>query len=180
MSRLQRATRALLLGGFVILGGVAFGGPEGESGPSDTRSEVPWGTARELTELAEQLQERERILDRRERSIAEKEAALESVEGTLADRLERLESLRSEISDLLDGMDEAREARVVDLVRRIESMRDAQAGALLSETEPELAVEVLRRMSPSKAGKAMAKMEARAAADLAERMAAPVERPEGL
>ena len=102
------------------------------------------------------------------------------METTLADRLERLEALRAEISTLLDGLDEVREARVTDLVRRIESMRDAQAGALLSETDPELAVEVLRRMSPSKAGKAMAKMEPTAAAALAERMAAPVERPEGL
>ena len=59
-------------------------------------------------------------------------------------------------------------------------MRDAQAAPLLSETSPELAVEVLRRMSPAKAGKALAKMDPSKAADLAELLAAPIDRPEGL
>ncbi len=181
MSRFRRWGRLAVVLAIVVVSGAAFGGPNASgTGPSATRSEVPWGTARELTELAEQLEQRSRELDRRERGIVEQESALTGVQSDLESRLERLESLRTEISGLLDGMDEAREARVVDLVRRVESMRDAQAAPLLSETSPELAVEVLRRMSPAKAGKALAKMDPSKAADLAELLAAPIDRPEGL
>lgn len=181
MSRVHRAGRAAVLIGLVLLGGAAFGGPDvGSSGPSASRSDIPWGTARELTELAERLEERRRDLDRREAGIVEKESALAGVTDELTDRLTRLETLRAEISVLLDGLDDAREERVDDLVRRVESMRDAQAAPLLAATDPELAVEVLRRMSPSKAGKALAKMNPTTAAKLAERLAAPIDRPEGL
>jgi flagellar motility protein MotE (MotC chaperone) len=126
------------------------------------------------------LDQRSRELDRRERGVVEQESALTGVQADLEARLERLDALRTEISGLLDGLDEAQESRVVDLVRRVESMRDAQAAPLLSATDPELAVEVLRRMSPAKAGKALAKMNPSVAAGLAERLAAPIELPEGL
>ncbi len=148
--------------------------------PSETREgrgEVPWGTARELSDIASGLQERESDLDARERVIAERELDLQTLEASLMVRLEELETVRAEVQALLDGLDSDSEDRVTDLVRRVEVMRDTQAAAVLAETDRELAVEVLRRMSPGKAGKALAKMEPATAADLGERMAARLEPP---
>jgi flagellar motility protein MotE (MotC chaperone) len=144
------------------------------------RGEVPWGTARELATLAGELDAREATLTRREATLAEREADLAAVEAELTRRAAALEALREEIRALVDTADADAEARVTELVRRVEAMRDTQAAAVLAETEPELAVEVLRRMAPSKAGKALAKMNPAQAADLGERLARRVTLPEDL
>ena len=78
-----------------------------------------------------------------------------------------------QIETLLDEGDEERQRRVRGLVKMTESMRSAQAAALLSELDQDLAVEVLDKMNPAKAGKALASMEPNKAAKLAEGLTLP-------
>lgn len=175
----MRRRWAWMLAPLFVFGVGAALATDGEDVPARSgRGEVPWGTARELTELARELQTRERDLDRREAAISEREEDVAAVEAAITERLDSLSTLRGELQEMLDALEAGSDARVDELVVRVEAMRDSQAALVLAETEPELAVEVLRRMQPSKAGKALAKMPPGIAANLGEGIAAPLPTPE--
>lgn len=131
--------------------------------------------SRGLQELAASLNARERALVRREEAFSQRESALRESEQRLDERLGELQGVRTEIEALLDGADTEQQDRVVSLVKAVETMRAKQAAAMLSQTEPELAVQVLDRMSRMKAGRALAAMNPIISARLAERMTQPVE-----
>jgi len=121
-----------------------------------------------MGEVLDALESRERALDRREKSIEDREAELREVEDELQARLEELEAVRTEIQLLLDGGDEARQERILALIKMTESMRSKQAAVFLAELDHDLAVEVLEGMNRTKAGKALALMAPQTAAKLAE------------
>lgn len=178
----MRRTSLRRLGGIVATSALVLGlgaavAQDNPTPPDPGRGEVPWGTARELSELARQLEDRSRALDRRESALATREQDLVAIEGRLTERMAELEAMRAEIDALLEQTGEQDEDAVSALVIRVEAMRDKQAAAVLSEVRADLAVEVLRRMAPSKAGKALAAMDPVQAADLGERMAARVDVP---
>jgi len=178
MSRLGRGASRVVIGvGFVLaMGAAVAAGPSGDA-VAPGRGEVPWGTARELTEVAEALDGRAASLQAREAALVEREADMAAIEAQLTERTTSLTALRVELETLLAGVDAEDAARVDDLVRRVEPMREGQAAAMLAEMSPALAVVVLRKMSAAKAGKALSKMPPRVAAGLGERMAAPVDLP---
>ncbi len=121
-----------------------------------------------MNEVLDALEARERALDRREKSIEDRETELREVEDELQARLEELEAVRTEIQVLLDEGDQAREERVLALIKMTESMRSKQAAVFLTELDEDLAVEVLDGMNRTKAGKALALMQPAKAAKLAE------------
>jgi flagellar motility protein MotE (MotC chaperone) len=86
------------------------------------------------------------------------------------DALARVEERRTE---LLAAATEQNDEDVMALVQMVEAMRPAEAGAVLVETKDSLAVQVLEKMGRGKAGKALATMDPKKAAALAERMADP-------
>ena len=86
----------------------------------------------------------------------------------LKGRIEELESLREELQVLMSEGDAQRNERVEALIKMTESMRSAQAAAVLEEMDQDLAVEVLDGMNRGKAGKALAAMPPAKAAELAE------------
>ena len=117
--------------------------------------------------LMNELAQKERSLLHRETTIAAREADLRLAEQKIEERLAALESLRAEIRTEMTAMDEAREQRVVGLVRMFEGMRPGDAAAILSEPEEDISIAVLDRMARSKAGKVLAEMEPQKAARLA-------------
>jgi len=88
-------------------------------------------------------------------------------------RKDALEQVEAKKKELLDVATERNDDEVTGLVQMVEAMRPAEAGAVLVETNESLAVKVLERMARAKAGKAMATMDPRKAAALAEQMADP-------
>jgi len=124
--------------------------------------------------LGEDLRHRERELAKREYAVAAAEAELKSAETTLAERLKVLQATRDEIAALLSQADAAREEKVGALVTMIESGRASNVAPMFDELPAELAVDVLDRMNRSKAGKLLVALPPSKAADLAERMAAPI------
>jgi len=128
-----------------------------------------------LQQLAVELQTRERALQRREMAIEDKEADLRAIETRLMNRLAELTELRESIDGRLTQLDDAEEATRQDLVRMVQSMRTSEAGAVVAHLEDELAVDVLDRMSATRAGRVLATMPPRRAAQLAERLTAQAE-----
>jgi flagellar motility protein MotE (MotC chaperone) len=160
--RLRTVTLATLLAcGLAVCGASAMAENDAESAELRTPSSegMQW--------LMDKLRQKERSLDHREATLAAREADLRLAEQKLEERLEGLKSLRVELEAQLGALDEARETRVVGLVRMFEGMRSKDAAAILSATETDIAIEVLERMSRMKAGKVLAEMEPAQAASLA-------------
>jgi flagellar motility protein MotE (MotC chaperone) len=152
---------SLLACGLVVCGATAMAEAESQT------SEVRTPTSEGMQWLMDKLRQKERSLDHREATLAAREADLRLAEQKLEERVEELQKLRAELEEQLVVLDEAREERVVGLVRMFEGMRSKDAAAILAGTETDIAIAVLERMSRMKAGKVLAEMEPAQAADLA-------------
>jgi flagellar motility protein MotE (MotC chaperone) len=124
---------------------------------------------RGLQELARDLHDRQRALDRREAAINYREQALREVEARLTTRMQELEALRVKIESEIRAGEDERQKRVVNLSKTVEGMKPSAAADVLAAAELDLATEVIRRMPPSKAGKIMASMEPKRAAQITSR-----------
>jgi len=155
---------AVLMGcSLAICGATAMATNHTEASVTDSR--VP--TTESMQWLMDKLRQKERSLDHREATLAAREADLRLAEQKLEERLTELQTLREELGVQLGTLDEARENRVVGLVRMFEGMRAKDAAAIISSTETAISIAVLERMSRMKAGKVLAEMEPGEAAELA-------------
>ncbi|MBM75994.1 MAG: hypothetical protein CMK59_11390 [Proteobacteria bacterium] len=116
------------------------------------------------------LQRKKEALDRRERTIVSRESDLDSAELRMRDQFEELSSLRDEIREQMKAMDEAQNAEVERLTAMFQKMRGKQAAAILEKADEEVAIAVLREMDQGKAGAALAAMNPKTAATLAQKL----------
>lgn len=165
---------ALLLGLGLGLAGPAAGQDNDAVAAADPGQDPAFRGSRGLQRLARELAARDRALARRERTVAQREADILAAEALLAKRLEDLATVREELEALLDKLDEVEEERLSGLVTMTEKMREKQAAAVFVELDEDLAVQVLDRMNPTKAGRALAAMPPEKAARLAEKLTRPI------
>ncbi len=154
-----------LLGSSLLICGATAMATDEVDERSGAETHVP--TSEGMQWLMDKLRQKERSLDHREATLAAREADLRLAEQKLEERVTELQTLREELRVQLGTLDEARETRVVGLVRMFEGMRSKDAAAILASTETDIAIAVLERMSRMKAGKVLAEMEPDQAADLA-------------
>ena len=159
---------ALVLGTIVGLGVSALGAPESDADDSFRPAELAG-----KEKLYAILDRKIRAVDRREATLQAREADLRAAEEQIENRLGELQGLRDQIRVLLSDLDENRELRMVHLVKMFETMRANQAASILAVSDDKLALEILRRMNRSKAGKALAQMPTERASDLAEKLGGP-------
>ncbi len=143
---------------------------------SGAEDECP--TPQGLAELAARLQSRASALDRREAMLADKESDLRDAEARLQERLDELAAIREAIAVQLAEIDADEEQRRNDLVVMLQSVRAKQGAPILAALDEPLAVDVLDRMSPAKAGKLLAALPPRTAAGLMEKLTEPFEVPQ--
>ena len=122
------------------------------------------------TVMSHLLQKKKASLDRRERTIKAREADLESAEERVKAELEKLTKIRNEIRESMKELDTNQLEEVGRLVKMFEKMRGKKAAAILEQTDPEVVVEVLRRIKPKQAGDAMSAMTPAFAAKIAEQL----------
>jgi flagellar motility protein MotE (MotC chaperone) len=157
--------------GALMLGAVAgYGVSVAIGAPEDFDAGLRSGTDRGKEQLVLLLQRKEESLNRREQTIGAREADVRAAEEQVERRIKELQELREQIRASLEDLDGDREERIVGLVKMFESMRPKQAAGILTVTEDDIALEVLERMNRTKAGKALAAMEPKRAAFLAERI----------
>lgn len=176
---------ALLIGaGGLLAGGLAASAaaeaPKAVP-PSMAEAPTPAETAKWCGEqaagvraLSDQLRHRSVELDERERTIGLREATLNEVAARIEVRLEALQTAKAGIDAGLDRGDAEREERVAALVKMVETNRAGSIAPMIAALEPGRAVEVLDRMSRSKAGKLLAELPGPQAAALAQRMTDPI------
>ncbi len=128
-----------------------------------------------LQELADRLMTRERTLDRRDASIEEREADVRQATTDLEARIKTLEGLRSEIDSRLVELSAVEEERLTGLVKMVEGNKPRDIKAWIEALDEDIAVKLLERMTPTKAGKLLAALKPELAARLTARLALPVE-----
>ena len=126
-----------------------------------------------LRRVAWSLNVREQALDRRERMLAKREEDLVKAQKELERWITDLEGVRDEIAGMLN-LHSDEDKKIDALKEMVENMRPKQAAQVLAELKVGLAVKVIDRMDRSKAGKAMAVMEAKKAAQVAEQLTKPI------
>ena len=124
------------------------------------------------------LEQQKRGLERREATLKSREQDLKAAEAEVSKKLAELQALRDEIKTQLSDLDDKQKERVTKLVKMIGSVRDKQAAAILTETDPAVAIAVLMRMNTSKAGKALAAMDPKIAAVFVKKLGAAPLSPE--
>ncbi len=151
--------------GCLLVGCVAVGGAAAlaTDGPAATQDEI---TPRGVHWVVDALKQKERSLSQREATLTAREADLRLAEKKIEQSLAELDALRSEIRAQIEQMDQQRLERVVGVVRMLEGMRPKDAAAIMSVTETDVAIQVLDRMSRTKAGKILAEMNPEQAAAL--------------
>ena len=170
---MKNALALLFVIAMMAVGTTAGSAPGDAPGDDAAQPRDEWTSG--LDELADRLLARERALDRREKSIGDRESDLRDAEASLRERLEELRGVRTQIEAQLASLGEREEARRMGITKMVEQMRAKDAAPFVVELDQELAIEVLSRMSTSKAGKALAEMSPANAARLAEALSERVE-----
>ena len=124
--------------------------------------------------LAEELRQRERTLEQRERDLAERERSLEALEARLDERLAELVEIRELVDRRIARFSEEAGDRVGRLAKVYAAMPPGRAAPLLQRLEVELATEVLARMKPKKSAAVLAAMAPDRALLLSRRVARPL------
>lgn len=125
-------------------------------------------------ELANALRSRSIALEERERLIALREEELKKTESRIVDRLTEIKKIREQISQKLEDADTEKKTKVDELVKMVEANRPSNIVGMFEALDEDLAVQVLDRMNPNKAGKLLAVCNPVKAARLAGKMTHPV------
>jgi flagellar motility protein MotE (MotC chaperone) len=125
------------------------------SGPTASESDV----LESLSRRREQLDERAREIDMREKVLAAAEKRVEQ-------RIAELKAVEARIEVLFGQRDEKGEKQLADLVKMYEAMKPASAAAIFDSLEQDVLIDVVRRMKPAKASPVLAAMKPERARDI--------------
>jgi flagellar motility protein MotE (MotC chaperone) len=125
-------------------------------------------------QLLRALRDRRRVLEEREHMLERREAALAQIEQQLLGRVEHtLEEVRRiEREAGVKPVDGDPKDRVAGLVASLAALSPRKAAPVLENTDTDLAVILLVRLGPERAGDLLGRMSATRAATLVEALAA--------
>ncbi len=110
------------------------------------------------SELFEDLTERRKDIESKERELAMREALLQAAERELEQKFSELEGLKQEIESLLKKQSSEEEERIQSLVKIYEGMKAKDAARIFNTLETEVLLAVIGRMSERKSAPILASM----------------------
>ena len=122
--------------------------------------------------LLQSLQERQTLLDDREKQLEQREAALRQLHQTVEEKLALLTVLRKEIGALIAEKEAFEAQRFEHLVKVYEGMKPAEAASLIERLQQETAVKLFYRMKEKKVSQILGFISPDVAAKLSEQLAA--------
>lgn len=144
---------------------------DGDAPPEDELSNADIG-------VLQQLAERRRQLDGREKELDQREALLLAAQKEIAEKYKELDGLRSELKTLLGQQSEAQEKQLTSLVKVYEGMKPKDAAAILDELDATVLLQVMSRMSERKMSPILAEMRPEVAREVTRRLAIQRKLPE--
>jgi flagellar motility protein MotE (MotC chaperone) len=127
------------------------------------------GTPIALTmEAIEELDQRKKALDARERQLEERAKSLEIQEKLLKEKLHRMEELNKKMADRLDTFQKDHDGKITKLVTVVETMKPQAAAEYVENLDADLAVAILAKIQVAKAAKIMNLVDKKKSARLTE------------
>jgi flagellar motility protein MotE (MotC chaperone) len=121
--------------------------------------------------LLQALQERRKVIEERETSVAEREAAFQLLQQQLEEKLASLTTLRKEIAALIGEKEAFEEKRFEHLVKVYEGMKPEEAASLIERLHEDTATKLFYRMKEKKVSQLLGFVKPEVAARLSERLA---------
>tara|TARA_R110002096_G_scaffold435927_1_gene664302 strand:+ start:67587 stop:68225 length:639 start_codon:yes stop_codon:yes gene_type:complete len=131
---------------------VAEQAPEPEYGQSG----LPY-TGEEI-QLLQRLSERREELDQRERGMDVREKLLIATENGIDKKIESLKSIEAQIRALMKVQDEQEKAQIDNLVRTYSAMKPGDAAKIFNTLEMDILISIIENMNPKVVAKVLAKM----------------------
>lgn len=116
------------------------------------------GFSQATRDVLEDMAERRKMLDQRERELATREALLRAAEQEIERKFEEMSNLRSEIEGLLVQQSEEEAARIESLVKIYEGMKPKEAARIFDTLDLDVLTAVLSRMSERRLSPILANM----------------------
>lgn len=110
-------------------------------------------------ELFEDLSQRRKDLDKRDREMAVREALLKAAQQEMEQKFKELTSLRSEIEELLVEQSDEEKRRISSLVKIYEGMKAKDAARIFNTLDLDVLLQVVMQMSERKSAPIIAAMD---------------------
>jgi flagellar motility protein MotE (MotC chaperone) len=122
--------------------------------------------------LLQSLQERQGLLEEREKQLVQREEALHFIQQQVEDKFASLTTLRKEIGSLIEEKEAFEEKRFEHLVKVYEGMKPEEAASLIERLHEDTAAKLFYRMKEKKVSQLLGFVKPEVAAKLSERLAA--------
>ena len=133
--------------------------PAASPKPSAPSDPPPQPVSSEERQLLQDLRDRRRTLDVRERVLTEREDILKAAEHRLVTRGAELSLLQSKLEQLEKGRADRDDANWVSLVKVYEAMKPREAAAIFNDMDAPILLELIDRMKETKAATILAAMQ---------------------
>jgi flagellar motility protein MotE (MotC chaperone) len=130
----------------------------------------PEAKARLLQELDRQIEERRRTLAREEEELAALKGALEAAKTELLSERQRLEGLKRQVEDDLAKRGKVSDERLDQVAKVYQSMKPREAAQALEKMDDDQAVAILERLPNRAVGKLFDVMDKKRVKDLTRRL----------
>lgn len=116
------------------------------------------------------IEKKQRELKEKEASLIKEEERLKVIRKDIDERIEKYSKILVQLENLLKKAEEVQDEKLDRLVKAYESMPPEEAADKLSALSEPMAIKILNKMKPKKAGNVMANMDSKKVASLIEGM----------
>ena len=139
--------------------------------------ENPQEFSRSEVLILQELAERRKALDLRERQIVRREGLLKAAEQQIVSKQSELKKIRQDIKSLLGTADKQEKQRLQNLVKIYESMKPKDAARIFNELEIQFLLGVVAKMKIRKVAQIIASMEVKKARAITRELAEQQKKP---
>lgn len=130
--------------------------PESVEEPDFIPSGLPY-TGEEI-QLLQKLAERREELEQRSRNMDVREKLLIATENGIDKKIESLKSIEAQIRALIELHDDQERAQIESLVKTYSAMKPKDAAGIFNTLDMDILVSIIEKMTPKKAADVLAKM----------------------
>ncbi len=117
---------------------------------------VPY-TGEEI-QLLQRLAERREELDQRERDMDVREKLLNATENDIDAKIETLKNIETQIRELVEAHDEQERLQIESLVQTYSAMKPKDAAGIFNSLDMDILISIIEKMTPRKAAEILANM----------------------
>jgi flagellar motility protein MotE (MotC chaperone) len=138
--------------------------------PRDEALPDPDDMSRGDLKILQELAQRRRELDQRERDLAMRDGLLKAAEKRVEEKIAELAAMKAKLEALVKQREEQQNAQVKSLVKIYENMKPKDAAQIFDQLDMGILVELMANMKEAKSAPIMAAMDPKRAKDVTARL----------